>query len=190
MGAACSEHRRAPFTLLLHGGDQIYADEATFDHPLSDGWPGRLPSDPLPQDLDALRDQWQSRAHRESWRRMLRLMLRIQDPPGQDVTILSGEIHLAARATMSAGNGQSLHQRVASGITHRAPPKARARTLHGLAALGEAPMQNHPIKLRRISGQRLRYVAERNYLTLDRIGGELRAIWQFEDRGASGPLPI
>ena len=33
------EHRRAPFSLLLHGGDQVYADEVTQGHPLSDGWP-------------------------------------------------------------------------------------------------------------------------------------------------------
>jgi hypothetical protein len=39
-------HEEAPFALLLHGGDQIYADEATKGHPLSAGWPEEIPRDP------------------------------------------------------------------------------------------------------------------------------------------------
>lgn len=38
-----AEHARAPFALLLHGGDQIYADEDVKCHPLTAGWPDRLP---------------------------------------------------------------------------------------------------------------------------------------------------
>lgn len=30
------QHSEAPFALLLHGGDQVYADEAARGHPLSD----------------------------------------------------------------------------------------------------------------------------------------------------------
>ncbi|MCA8880432.1 MAG: alkaline phosphatase family protein [Rhodobacteraceae bacterium] len=47
------EHRAAPFQILLHGGDQIYADEATHAHPLSAGWPRDLPE---VVDEDALED--------------------------------------------------------------------------------------------------------------------------------------
>ena len=47
-------HESERFNLLLHGGDQIYADEATHGHPLSDGWPDRIPDDPAPADLDGL----------------------------------------------------------------------------------------------------------------------------------------
>ncbi len=49
------DHRRAPFALLLHGGDQVYADEVTEGHPLSDDWPDRVPDSPSPQALDGLR---------------------------------------------------------------------------------------------------------------------------------------
>jgi len=38
-----AEHGKAPFALLMHGGDQVYADEVTQGHPLSDHWPDRLP---------------------------------------------------------------------------------------------------------------------------------------------------
>ncbi|GAB5445320.1 alkaline phosphatase D family protein [Gymnodinialimonas sp.] len=354
------QHRAAPFALLLHGGDQVYADEATKGHPLSEDWPEKLPRDPLPHDLDDLRthlregfaeryitqlqhadyawlvarapslaqwddhdicdgwgslprsrtysavgkvlfevakeaalafqhgtvsgdlpprfadpegyhlnwaveapglrllgpdlrsertrrqvmddggwadveahakaefegrtlvmssvpllgprlsvlealmvltpkmqkyeddlrDQWQSRAHRDSWRRMLRAMMQMQEQEGQDVTILSGEIHLATRATMAARNGQMLHQLVASGITHRPPPRAWARTLGALSRLGEAPLPGHRIRIRRIPGQALRYVAERNALVLERRGDTWEAVWHFEHSGPSPAFPI
>jgi hypothetical protein len=355
-----AEHRRAPFALLLHGGDQVYADEATHGHPLSDGWPGRLPTTPtgtevaglrkhlrekflaryaalyaapefawlaarvpslmqwddhdicdgwgslaegatrsavgqtlfsiareaflvfqhgaqdgalpprfhdraggslgwsvqapglrlLAPDLrsertrrqvmgpagwammdtearraapgrtllmssvpllgprlslleslmliipkmqhyeDDLRDQWQSRAHRASWQRMLRLVCNIAQTEGQDITALSGEIHLATRATMDVAPGHVLHQLVASGISHRAPPKAWARILGSIALLGEAPLKGHPIRIHRIPGQPGRYAAERNYLTLARSDGAWSAVWVLEHSGPSDPLAI
>ncbi len=51
---------------------------------------------------DDLRDQWQRRAHRASWQRTLRAMLRMHETDGQDATVISGVIHLAARAEMDA----------------------------------------------------------------------------------------
>jgi len=41
------DHAARPFRLLLHGGDQIYADEATETHPLSRGWPTDHHAGPL-----------------------------------------------------------------------------------------------------------------------------------------------
>lgn len=38
-------HREAPLHLLLHGGDQLYADEVTLAHPLSRNWPDEVPRD-------------------------------------------------------------------------------------------------------------------------------------------------
>lgn len=354
------QHRNTPFGLLLHGGDQVYADEATQGHPLSEGWPNTIPRDPLPHDIDDLRDhlrerfmerytaqlaqadyawlaarvpalaqwddhdicdgwgslprsrtyspvgqtlfevakeaalafqhgavagdlpprftdqegyhlnwavevpglrllgpdlrsertrrqvmgdggwadveaqaetafqgrtlvmssvpllgprlsilealmvvipkmqeyeddlrdQWQSRAHRDSWRRMLRAMMQIQERDGQDVTILSGEIHLATRATMAVGKGQVLNQLVASGVTHRPPPQLWARTLGALSRLGETPLPGHRIRIRRIPGQKLRYVADRNMLVLERRGDKWSAVWHFERSGPSPALSI
>jgi len=37
--------RHQPFALMLHGGEQVYADEVTHWHDLSNDWPDRLPSD-------------------------------------------------------------------------------------------------------------------------------------------------
>ncbi|WJS84285.1 alkaline phosphatase D family protein [Paracoccus sp. TOH] len=136
---------------------------------------------------DDLRDQWQSRAHREEWQRMLREVLKWRtDAP---VTALSGEIHLATRAVMGP-DAQCVHQLVASGISHRAPPKAYARSLGLFAGLGEAPLPGHPIRIHPLPGQRHRYVAERNYLTLARRDGRWQAVWHLEDSGETPALDL
>lgn len=136
---------------------------------------------------DDLRDQWQSHAHRESWRRMLRAVLRMRR--SGPVTVVSGEIHLATRAEMGPA-GSLIHQLVASGISHRAPPRGYARGLGWFAGLGEAPLADHPIRIMPLPGQRQRYIAERNFLVLQRQGGRWRAIWHLEDSGPTPPLPL
>ncbi len=136
---------------------------------------------------DDLRDQWQSHAHRDEWRRMLGQVLRMRQ--AAPVTVLSGEIHLATRAEM--GPRETLiHQLVASGISHRAPPRAYARVLGLFAGLGEAPLPGHAIRIKPLPGQQHRYVAERNYLTLDRRDGRWQAVWHLEESGLTPPLAL
>ncbi|MDP2087700.1 MAG: alkaline phosphatase D family protein [Gemmobacter sp.] len=139
---------------------------------------------------DDLRDQWQSRAHREEWRRMLRLVRDLAQRDGHSLTAVSGEIHLATRAVMDLGDGLHLNQLVASGIAHHAPPKAWARFLGTLAWLGEDPLPAHPIRVERLPGQRNRYVAERNYLLLERGAGGWQARWDLEASGLTPPLDL
>lgn len=139
---------------------------------------------------DDLRDQWQSRAHRDEWRRMLCLVRDLARLDGHDITSISGEIHLASRAVMDLGDGLHLNQLVASGIAHRPPPKGWARVLGALASLGEDPLPEHPIRIARIPGQRLRYVAERNYLLLERAAGHWRARWDLENSGMTAPVEL
>ena len=139
---------------------------------------------------DDLRDQWQSRAHRDEWRRMLRLVIRLAQQDGHDITAVSGEIHLATRAVMDLGDGLHLNQLVASGIAHRAPPKAWARFLGALSWLGEDPLPEHPIRVERLPGQRNRYTAERNFLLIERDGGAWHARWDLETSGMTAPLPL
>ena len=138
---------------------------------------------------DDLRDQWQSRAHRASWQRMLRAV-RAMSAPGAGVTALSGEIHLAGRAEMTLGEGRVLHQLIASGIAHRPPPAGWARFLGALSFLGDAPLDGHPIVVRPLPGQRQRYVAQRNFLELVRSGSQWQARWQLESSGWTPPLAL
>ena len=155
---------------------------------------------------DDLRDQWQSRAHRAEWQRLLRLLEETAARDGAALTVLSGEIHLATRAEMplnrtanrTANGAATLHQLVASGIVHPPPPAAYARALGWLAALGEDPLPGQPIRLHPLPGRRRIYTAERNYLTLERRGergGERgaerwTAVWHLEDSGPTPPLEI
>jgi hypothetical protein len=121
---------------------------------------------------------------------MLRLVRSIGLREGQQVTALSGEIHLATRGEMDLGGGRVLHQLVASGIAHRAPPKGWARVLGALSTLGDAPLRGHPVQIRRIPDLATRYVAERNYLVLSRENEAWQAEWQFEQSERSDALKL
>lgn len=139
---------------------------------------------------DDLRDQWQSRAHRSEWRRMLALLRDMAAGGGSGITSVSGEIHLAARATMALGPGCDLHQLTASGISHRAPPRAWARFLGALSRLGDAPLERHPIRMRYLPGQKGLFVAERNFLVFMRRRDVWTVRWELETSGTTDALDI
>ena len=137
---------------------------------------------------DDLRDQWQSRAHRTSWKRILRS---IKDAAQKRrVIALSGEIHLATRGEMPVGRGRVFHQLVSSGVTHRPPPRKWARLLGAIATWGDAPLQGCRISIRRLPGQYRRYVAERNTLRLAREEGSWSASWDLENSGTTPELNL
>src|SRR3546814_18053137 len=106
----------------------------------------------LENDEDDLRDQWQSRSHRAEWRRLLELLIEVHTRGATPVTVLSGEIHLATRGTLETAAGP-LHQLVASGITHPAPPRAYAAALGLLAQFGSSPLPAPPIRLHPLPGR-------------------------------------
>ena len=137
---------------------------------------------------DDLRDQWQSRAHRASWVRALRTLSEAGGT--RNVVALSGEIHLATRAEMPIAGGRTLHQLVASGVTHRPPPKAWARLLGAVARWGQSPLPGQPIRIRPLPGRSARYTAERNTLSLERSDGAWSARWDLEETGPSPALVL
>src|SRR3546814_356030 len=138
---------------------------------------------------DDLRDQWQSRSHRAEWRRLLELLIEVHTRGATPVTVLSGEIHLATRGTLETAAGP-LHQLVASGITHPAPPRAYAAALGLLARFGSSPLPDHPIRLHPVPGRRAVYTAQRNYLVLERRDGRWLATWELEQDGPTEPLAL
>lgn len=139
---------------------------------------------------DDLRDQWQSRSHRAEWRRLLERLERTAIGGSHRVTILSGELHLATRAVMAFRDGTLLHQLVSSGIAHPPPPELYARALGALARIGESPVPGQRITLKPLPGQRRVYVPERNYMVLERAGGDWTAQWELESSGRTPPLPL
>ena len=144
----------------------------------------------LRQYEDDLRDQWQSRAHRTEWQRCLMLLEQTITHGQGDLTVLSGEIHLATCGEMDIEADRVLRQLVASGIAHPPPPRLYARALGWLAALGEDPLPGKHIRLKPLPGQKQIYVAERNYLVLERKGERWTACWELEDSGRTPPMEI
>ena len=130
---------------------------------------------------DDLRDQWMSYAHRGEWRRvMARLLDASRTAP---VTVLSGEIHLAALGTALRG-ADSVAQYIASGIAHPPPPKAWASLLGRLTG-NEWRRDDIALRMQPLGETGRRYIAERNWLEVG-IGpdGKLSATLHGEEAGA------
>ena len=139
---------------------------------------------------DDMRDQWQSRVHRDEWIRFLSLLVARQEVADQPLTLVSGEIHLATRGEMRLTDGSQLHQLVASGISHPAPSRSYPMLLGLLARFGQSPLPGQPIRLHPLPGQRQPYVAERNYLVLSFEEEALQAEWELERSGLTPPLAL
>jgi hypothetical protein len=138
---------------------------------------------------DDLRDQWQSRWHRREWRRFLELLEHVANENDHDITLLSGEIHVATRGTFET-NGKTIHQLVASGISHTAPPAAFARVLGLLAWIGDHPLPDRPTRLKPLPERKGTYCAARNYLTLSRKDEKWGANWHLEGIGWTPDLMV
>ena len=138
---------------------------------------------------DDLRDQWQSRSHRREWRRFLERLAEVHAKPDTAVTVLSGEIHLATRATFDVPPAP-MHQLIASGIAHRPPPPPYATVLGALARFGDSPVPGRTIRLHPLPGRKAIYTPQRNYLILERRRGEWRAWWELEEDGPTPALAI
>jgi hypothetical protein len=126
-----------------------------------------------------LRDQWQSPAHRDEWRRMLALLLDLAERSGVRVLVLSGEIHLAAAGTARRGEAV-LRQLISSGIAH--PPLGRfaTRLLDRFAAGRWRLPDGIVLEMLRLAAGRI-YKADRNWLELDlATAAPPVARWHFE----------
>lgn len=106
------------------------------------------------------------------------------------IAVLSGEIHFATCGEMSFDNGSTLHQLVASGIAHPPAPNSFACALGLLAALGDNRLLGREIRLKPLPGQRRIYVAERNYLVLERRRDAWTAAWELERSGRTPEMQV
>ncbi|MBP0616196.1 alkaline phosphatase family protein [Jiella sp. KSK16Y-1] len=139
---------------------------------------------------DDLRDQWQSRTHRDEWRRFLALLASWEESGNGQLTVVSGEIHLATRGEMRLQGGGVLHQLVASGISHPAPSPAYPWVLGLLARFGESPLKGRKIRILPLPNYKTTYAGERNYLTIDRRNQTWSAAWELEETGRTDPVSI
>ncbi len=122
---------------------------------------------------DDLRDHWTSAAHRSERLRLIHRLFDYSQQQGCRVTIVSGDVHVAAvgvlesRRTASDSNAQVINQVTSSGIVHT-PPVATARYFLEQACLQvetvdrgiTAAMYEFPTTSRRLIGAR-------NFMTIE-----------------------
>jgi PhoD related phosphatase len=143
-------------------------------HPSMDFLEKTLGFLPGQQELeDDFLDQWRSQAHKQERLRMIQRLLRFSAEKNCRVTILSGDVHVAAAGTLEsdrnevAPNARVINQLTSSGIVHPAPPAIVRAFLEQACKLVEtvdrgitATMYEFPATSRRIIGAR-------NFLTLE-----------------------
>lgn len=131
---------------------------------------------------DDLRDQWRSPAHREEWLRVLRMIADFARRSSVRVTILSGEVHLAAHGLLSAP-GLRIRQLVSSGIVHPPPEGFGVSVMERLAGRRESLFDRLTLSMEPMDADGNRLLAKRNYLTLTGLdNGDLLAEWHIEGR--------
>lgn len=118
---------------------------------------------------DDLRDQWEHPAHTAERERLLRRLFRVEAECGARVTILSGDVHVGAHASLRQGEGPpalEIDQLVTSGMVHPSPGWLVERLSRGAAAL------RRPVRLGPgLTGEQLLvdgqlFLTRQNYLEL------------------------
>jgi hypothetical protein len=151
------------------------------------------------QDLeDDLRDQWRSRAHREERVRLIHELLGVSRNGSCRVTIISGDVHLAAlgsieseRESLAPATASSIHQLISSPIVNK-PLSGKlvylmeqAITLMGvMGRKAEEVDRGITAQMMQFPGSARRFIAARNFLGLELDERQrLRARWYAEDEG-------
>jgi PhoD related phosphatase len=153
-------------------------------HPSMDFLEKTLGFIPGQQELeDDFLDQWRSQAHKLERLRMIQRLLRFSAEKNCRVTILSGDVHVAAAGALEsdrndvAPNARVINQLTSSGIVHPAPPAIVRAFLEQACKLVEtvdrgitATMYEFPATSRRIIGAR-------NFLTLEPEPNPQNRLW-------------
>ena len=134
---------------------------------------------------DDLKDHWSSRSHQAERVRFIHRLLKFAADKNTRVTILSGDVHIAAlgviesrRSGATVGNSQVINQLTSSGIVHPAPPALIAFALDRLFDNTEEVDRGITATMEKFPGTQKRFLAGRNWLSLepDTPGGPGR-IW-------------
>lgn len=154
--------------LLLSSIPLVYM-RFNFVEKLLGWWPGAQEIE------DDLRDQWESDAHRTERKRLLLNLLPLAKAPRSRVTILSGDVHVAARGRITstrpvdlaaAHNTTVIEQVTSSAIVHPSPSGIEMAALQLLGAEStqqlDAGVTTELITVQRGSP----YLPERNYLSI------------------------
>lgn len=139
---------------------------------------------------DDLRDQWASLGHKDDLARISRLLTEFSAESGARVTVLSGEIHLAALGVIE-GAGVTVTQLTAPAIVSPPPGAAFVALLEQLAKRPQKLAPGLTIRMLPLPGTRRRYLRECGWIALDLApGGPVDAFWHTEPKGAPRHLAI
>lgn len=141
----------------------VYIDLGTVEDAL-----GFLPGQ---QELeDDLRDHWCSRGHLGERLRLIHRLLDFARDRGTRVTIVSGDVHVAALGLVEStreGEAQSITQLISSGIVHPPAPAIVVYALGKLFAAGGAIDRGIELSMQPFPGGKRRLLAARNWLSLE-----------------------
>lgn len=130
---------------------------------------------------DDLRDQWQSLGHKAEWRRIVGLLIDFSARSGARVTVLSGEVHVAALGLIE-GRDVAVTQLTSSAIVSPVPPLALCG-LFELMSLGTTTVApGIRARMLPLPGRKRRFLRDRNWLALDvEPDGGMAVAWYAED---------
>lgn len=138
---------------------------------------------------DDLRDQWESPAHRGERAALVMNLLECAEKDRVRVTLLSGDVHVAARGRITATRkGAAIEQLISSPIAHPPVPRPAWALMSMVAERGPFEIaEGVQGELQPISSKGL-FLRERNWLSIrfDEAGhneGRLWAKWFAEESG-------
>ncbi len=153
---------------------------------------------------DDLRDHWRSRAHKAERLRLIHRLFDIQYQYGIRVSILSGDVHVAALGMMEwkrtdMASVSVINQLTSSGIVHPSPAAIIAWAYDNLFARQETIDRGIEARMTHFPGTSQAFISGRNWLALEpddpQPGQRIWASWHVEEENIPytkviHPLPV
>lgn len=143
-------------------------------HPSMDLLESMLGFIPGQQELeDDLRDHWRSKPHLQERLRLIQRLFRLSAEKKCRVTILSGDVHVAAVGVLESDrndvppNASVINQLTSSGIVHPAPPAVVRYFLEQACKVEEMVDRGITAKMFEFPATTRRLIGARNFLTLE-----------------------
>ncbi len=122
---------------------------------------------------DDLRDHWHSPPHKQERVRLIQRMLDLSSEKHIRVTILSGDVHVAAVGVIQSERGDAprhanvVTQLTSSGIVHPPPPAIAVWAFENLVASKDEPIRGVTTRLMELPGASRKLIAARNWLAIE-----------------------
>lgn len=123
---------------------------------------------------DDLHDQWLSYNHKTERLRFVHRLLDFADAKGTRVTIVSGDVHVAALGMIQSGrrrvrhiNADAITQLTSSAVVHPPPARVVRYFLEQIGSQVQEIDRDINGQMQVFPGTNYRFVAERNWMTLD-----------------------